>query len=149
MLRGELPIFITSCSIGNVAMCEQLLNDCSEEQKKMLLETRYTILRLTAIYFVVIGYVTTVLVGTRQTEQRSQDYVKLFNLLLSHGARVDARDLCGKTVLHYAIGPLCREGVYFSILVCFLLLLPYTIIVIIIIIISYHIISYLFISLLL
>ena len=30
-------------------------------------------------------------------------------LLLAAGARVDARDLCGKTVLHYLVGPMFKE----------------------------------------
>jgi hypothetical protein len=39
-----------------------------------------------------------------------RDYCGVMKLLIDNGARVDARDLCGKTVLHYAMGPLCAEG---------------------------------------
>lgn len=36
----------------------------------------------------------------------SVDHVAVAKVLLSHGARCNARDVFGKTILHYAIGPL-------------------------------------------
>ena len=38
------------------------------------------------------------------------DQLGVVKLLLEHGARPDARDLCGKSFLHYAMGPLNRFG---------------------------------------
>jgi hypothetical protein len=44
------------------------------------------------------------------------DFAQTMQLLLDAGARVDARDLCGKTVLHYLVGPLFKEPVGWSML---------------------------------
>jgi hypothetical protein len=85
------------------------LNGCrTQEQKRQLLEKRVTILRLLAIFFAVIG-MGTVSMATNAVRD-SRDYSGVMKLLIDNGARVDAKDLCGKTILHYVIGPLCVEG---------------------------------------
>jgi hypothetical protein len=85
------------------------LNGCrTQEQKRQLLEKRVTILRLPAIFFTVIG-MGTVSMATNAVRD-SRDYYGVMKLLIDNGARVDAKDLCGKTILHYVIGPLCVEG---------------------------------------
>lgn len=45
-----------------------------------------------------------------RTANAKSEHVKVVQLLLEHGARPDARDLCGKTIIHYCTGPLCMPG---------------------------------------
>ena len=56
----------------------------------------------------VIGIATIQLPLRTNNESTTEGHVAVAKLLLSHGARCDARDLFGKTILHYAIGPLYK-----------------------------------------
>jgi hypothetical protein len=49
-------------------------------------------------------------VGPPKRGPDTRDYYGVMKLLIDNGARVDAKELCGKTILHYAMGPLCVEG---------------------------------------
>ena len=88
---------------------EELIKCTTDEEKKVLVETRHTILRLPPLLLALIGYSTVRLPGGigRDNSKGVKDTVKL---LLEHGARCDARDLCGKTIVHYAAGPLCTPS---------------------------------------
>jgi hypothetical protein len=102
-MSSNCPSFIKCCLIGNASVVRKELESCSSlEAKTALLETRYSILRFSAIYFTIVGM--------RQLVGGGGDHPGVLKLLLEHGARVNARDLIGKTVMHYIIGPLCTVG---------------------------------------
>ena len=71
------------------------------------MEKRRSILRLPAIWFPLFGHV-------HIRGYPPPDYVGTLRLLLEHGARPDARDICGKTFVHYASGPLCIDAMVFE-----------------------------------
>jgi ankyrin repeat protein len=75
-----------------------------KEQIKALLETRHCILRQTALVLAIVGAVNSY---AASLYNRRADHVAVVKLLLSHGARTDARDLCGKTAIHYCTSRLC------------------------------------------
>lgn len=101
---GTAPDFIVACFTGNINVCMNLLSSISSAQEKAsLLETRYSVLRFSAIFFAVVGQ-------AQVSDYPGKNNFEVIHFLLSNGARVDARDLCGKTVLHYLTGPLFQEG---------------------------------------
>eukprot|EP01032_Pedospumella_encystans_P013920 gene13920-16007_t len=107
LMNNGLPPFIIGCMVGNLDMCTKLLSDCdTTEKKKALLETRYSVLRLSPLFFTAIGFAT---MGFLHATGKKQN-LEVAQLLLEHGARPDARDLCGKTIIHYCAGPLCAPG---------------------------------------
>ena len=71
----------------------------------MLLIKRHGIWRYTPLMITVIGKAIGPPLHTHK-EGASEGHVAVAKVLLTHGARCDARDLFGKTILHYAIGPL-------------------------------------------
>ena len=105
VMRGALPPFIIGCVSGSLGVVTKLLAECdTEEKKRALLETRYSILRLPPIIFAVIGFA---MIASASVAKENLAVVKL---LLENGARCDARDLCGKNIVHYCAGPLCAPG---------------------------------------
>lgn len=105
---GAFPQFIMACMTESYDVCKSLLEGCVQEgQKRELLESRHSILRLTALALTAVGYRTVRVVGGLTG---SASYLNIVKLLLEHGARPDARDICGKTIVHYCMGPLCIEG---------------------------------------
>ena len=82
----------------------EVLNDA---QKTNLLEKRRSVLRLSALWFPLLGHV-------HIRSYPPPDYIGTLKLLLEHGARPDARDICGKTFIHYASGPLCIDAMVFE-----------------------------------
>ena len=67
----------------------------SSASKNQLLEFRIGVLRATPLMLTVLGC------AMHNQGERCVDVVLL---LLQHGARVDAKDVCGKTALHYICG---------------------------------------------
>ncbi len=98
---------------GNAEMCRKLLSEADKDEITQHLETRYTILRLPALFFAFIS----VGFGFAVVNDRSggvSNRIEVVRVLLSFGDRVDARDFIGKTLLHYAMGPLCRPPTTFE-----------------------------------
>lgn len=91
---------------GNAEGVKKSLEACEPDEKVALLETRYTILRLSPIFFAIIGMSQLRIVNG----SAKPSYREVMKLLLEHGARYQARELTGKTLLHYIMGPLCFEG---------------------------------------
>jgi hypothetical protein len=77
------------------------------EQLNVLLETRHCILRQTALMLAIVGGVNSYAADLYNPRA---DHVAVVKLLLSYGARTDARDLCGKTAIHYCTSRLCLQG---------------------------------------
>ena len=102
--EGKLPAFAFNCMAGNLGECEAELSRCegNTEMITELLEMRYSLLRFSALFFAVVGYI-----QLRGGTKRNGEVV---DLLIKHGARVDARDVIGKNVIHYICGPLNPEG---------------------------------------
>ena len=102
--RKAMNPFITMCTIGNVEGCEVYLDRIpSAELKVAMLEGRHCILRQSAIFFAIVGYLNGV---AAYGDTGPSNHLGVVKLLIKHGARCDARDLCGKTVLHYCLGRL-------------------------------------------
>ena len=114
--RDDLPAFVTGCILGSIDMCRDFLTCvamCTPEDKLSTLETRHSILRLPPLFCVLIGYVrlqSALVAAGKEGMGKQREFLDIMKLLLKHGARCDARDLCGKTLIHYAIGPLCKQG---------------------------------------
>ena len=75
-------------------LCAQISSSAS---KRELIEFRTGVLRATPLMLTILGCA---------IYQRHSfvDVIDVCRLLLQHGARVDARDVCGKTALHYICG---------------------------------------------
>lgn len=103
-----LPPFIMFCTIGNVEGVQAFIDMCDNEADKVeMLETRHCILRQSPIFFAIVG----LLNGYAAWGYNGpSDHLGVVKLLLKHGARCDARDQCGKTVLHYCLGSLNIPG---------------------------------------
>ena len=69
----------------------------SSASKQQLLELRTGVLRTTPLMLTILGCAI----------YRRPSCVDVCRLLLQHGARVDAKDVCGKTALHYICGMVC------------------------------------------
>jgi hypothetical protein len=108
-LQGGLPPFIMACLIGSPEGCAKMLEECKDQaEKTKMLETRHSLLRLSPIFFAAIGFATIrAMMGGANDGASSVEVVRI---LLAHGARPDARDVCGKTIVHYCCGALCRPG---------------------------------------
>lgn len=103
---GLLSTFAHNCVSGRVTDVRKALEEATKRGPaalRSLLETRETSLRLSPI----------LMVATVNKQQEA--IVKVAELLLSYGARPDARDVCGKTVCHYGMGAMATD---FSIKVC-------------------------------
>ena len=100
-LKNKLfPNFNLYVMQGNLEACYYILNSCqTKEEKISLLETRYGIQRFSALFFAFLGQ--RILTPTGPT-----DYIGVIKLLIEHGARVDAKNFLGKTVIFYATGVL-------------------------------------------
>lgn len=104
----RLDSFALKCIIGNCAGVRADLEACiTAAQKTELLETRRSILRLPAIWFPLLGH-------AQVRGHPTPDNLGTLRVLLHHGARPDSRDICGKTFVHYASGPLCIDEVVFK-----------------------------------
>jgi hypothetical protein len=108
-LNGGLPHFVMACVIGSVEGCRKMINECPDvKAKTALLETRFSLLRLSPIFLAAIGFGTVGAIGGVRND--GSGHIGVMRLLLEHGARPDARDVCGKTIIHYCCGPLCKPG---------------------------------------
>ena len=59
LLTRNLPPFVIGCLVGSTEICTKLLAECDTEEKKTaLLETRYSVLRLSPLFFATIGFAT-------------------------------------------------------------------------------------------
>lgn len=96
------------CFMGMQSGAEELLQEAaavSKDKVREKLEARIGVNRLSALHFAFIG------IGLRPSPigfggSHGADYIKLVSVLLRYGANPCAKDMCGKTVAHYAIGPL-------------------------------------------
>ena len=104
--RRVPPVVIHFLS-GNVSEIRAGLERAREAGRLTeFLEMRYGLLRSTPLMLLVMGCGQ----GFRCDDRSTRfDFLETMRLLLEAGARVDARDLCGKTVLHYLVGPLFKE----------------------------------------
>jgi ankyrin repeat protein len=95
--QGTFSDFITAVMNGDLKTVQKILADTDDKTK--LLEKRHTILRLPALFLAVVGHriVSSPVPG---------DAVGVVISLLENGARCDARDLLGKTIIDYAVGAL-------------------------------------------
>jgi len=109
-----------ACFLGDSIALQQLLHDGEKENidKKHLLERRMSLLRLTALHCVVIGCknkhagsmisVKVATSGWRDFYRGVEhEFATCAEVLLAHGARVDARDVAGFTAL--AIATNCTD----------------------------------------
>ena len=99
----SLPEFVMACMTGDRVRCAMHLEACVGDRDKLkkLVERRYTILRLPALFLTLIGSRT----FRRPSGAELDGHVGVAELLIEKGhARVDALDLCGKTILQYACG---------------------------------------------
>ncbi len=105
--EGRVPEVVIHFLSGNVSeICAALESARADGRLTEFLEMRFGLLRSTPLMLVVMGC------GQEfRCDDRSVtfDFLETMRLLLEAGARVDARDLCGKTVLHYLVGPLFKE----------------------------------------
>jgi len=97
--------------MGDVTGVTACLEACSSpHEKRVLLETRLGIMRFSPLFLTISGM--------RKLRQKDGepvlDHVGTAKLLLDHGARPDARDLLGKTPLHYICGPLNDCSKFFT-----------------------------------
>lgn len=103
VFRNALPPFVMACMLGKADVVADCLEKATTpDEKKKLLETRYGILRLSPLFLVIIAH-KTIILGPAHLRKP----VEVVRVMIKHGVRVDARDLCGKTVIHYACGMLC------------------------------------------
>lgn len=112
LIRNDgLSPFLVACTQGKVKECQVMLAAClDQDAKSMLLETRYSLVRLSAIFFVAIGFAVVRPTMTGKEDNTGSNYIEVMRLLLREGARPDARDVCGKTIVSYCCGPLCQLG---------------------------------------
>jgi hypothetical protein len=112
--EGKVPPVVIHFLSGNVSEIRAALDSARAHNRMTeFLEIRFGLLRSTPLMLVVMGC------GQEFRCDDSSvrfDFVETMQLLLDAGARVDARDLCGKTVLHYLVGPLFKEPVGWSML---------------------------------
>lgn len=102
--RKLLPPFIMFCTIGNVEGVQAFIDMCDNDEDKVeMLETRHCVLRQSPIFFAIVGHLNGY---AAWGYDGPSDHLGVVKLLLKHGARCDARDQCGKTVLHYCLGHL-------------------------------------------
>mmetsp|Transcript_28284 Transcript_28284/g.47553 ORF Transcript_28284/g.47553 Transcript_28284/m.47553 type:complete len:372 (+) Transcript_28284:551-1666(+) len=101
---------------GDLEGCKKELAKCdTPEKKSALLETRCSITRVTPLMATFIGYASIIghavrIVPGVNNPTFVENHRAVVQLLLDHGARYNANDLCGKTIIHYVSGPLCKEG---------------------------------------
>jgi hypothetical protein len=111
---GVVSQFAASCVGGDVARVQAMLAQAADrrpdqqpsEELLRLLETRETSMRLTPLLLIVSAG-KNVLGHSSDNNENSpfrQSQIKVAELLLSYGARPDAKDVCGKTVCHYGAG---------------------------------------------
>jgi hypothetical protein len=109
LLHSGFSRFVIACIFGSAERCKKMLEECPDQDARTdLLETRFSLLRLSPIFFAAIGFGTIRAVGGASNDGSGN--VEVVRLLLKHGARPDARDVCGKTIIHYCCGPLCKPG---------------------------------------
>ena len=112
--EDKVPQVVIHFLSGNVSEIRAALESArAHDRMAEFLEIRFGLLRSTPLMLVVMGCGQ----GIRCDDSSARfDFLETMQLLLDAGARVDARDLCGKTVLHYLVGPLFKEPVGFSML---------------------------------
>jgi hypothetical protein len=105
--QGDVPPIVIHFLSGNVSEIRAALEGARADGRVTeLLESRFGLLRSTPLMLVVTGCGQDI----RSVDRNLKiDFFETMRLLLEAGARVDARDLCGKTVLHYLVGPLFKE----------------------------------------
>jgi hypothetical protein len=107
-----IPDFAECCVSGNVSRMRTILRQADtdpiypSETLRQLLEKRETTQRLTPLLLIMS-------MGKQLKPRTSYDVVssqlKAVQLLLEYGARPDAKDVCGKTVCHYGMGPYATD----------------------------------------
>mmetsp|Transcript_49413 Transcript_49413/g.119862 ORF Transcript_49413/g.119862 Transcript_49413/m.119862 type:complete len:540 (+) Transcript_49413:84-1703(+) len=117
---GTLSKFAVSCSYGDVANVKRMLEEASASSASStddgnpplelikLLETRETSMRLTPLMLIVSAGKNFAIMSGSESEL-SSNQIKVAKLLLSYGARPDAKDVCGKTVCHYGAGAMATD----------------------------------------
>ena len=105
--QTRLSPFMLSCALGDVGRVQAALaaaRAAGEEATSQLLERRETNLRIPPLHAVIIGAnnmaTTEAGVKKRPPWSHAVDHVQVARLLLDAGARADAKDLCGYTMLH-------------------------------------------------
>ena len=96
---GNQSTMAMACLTGNLHQVQRELRDLTGTQLTERLERRETTLRLSPIFFCLIGerY-------PRPPNSPQGQHLCIARELLARGARPDARDVCGKTVAHYGAG---------------------------------------------
>jgi hypothetical protein len=100
--------FALACINGDVKVVKEELKrieTASQQDLIKLLETRETSMRLTPLHLILsVGKTLMVTTVISQIKPKHEDHLEIAKLLLKYGARVDARDVCGKSVCHYGAG---------------------------------------------
>lgn len=105
--EGRAPAVVLHLLSGNASQVGAAVERARADGcLTQFLEKRFGLLRSTPLMLVVAGCGQEFRSGDSSVRV---DYFETMQLLLAAGARVDARDLCGKTVLHYLVGPLFKE----------------------------------------
>jgi hypothetical protein len=108
-MQGGLSPFVMACLICSPEGCAKMLAECKDQEERIkLLETRHSLLRLSPIFFAAIGFATIRAMMGGSNDGASS--VEVVRILLANGARPDARDVNGKTIVHYCCGALCQPG---------------------------------------
>ena len=97
---GNASTMAMACLTGNLHQVQRELRDLTGTQLTERLERRETTLRLSPIFFCLIGDRQL----ARPPNSPQGQYLCIAKELLARGARPDARDVCGKTVAHYGAG---------------------------------------------
>jgi len=97
---GNHSTMALACLTGNLHQVQRELRDLTGTQLTERLERRESTLRLSPIFFCLIGDRQL----ARPPNSPQGQYICIAKELLARGARPDARDVCGKTVAHYGAG---------------------------------------------
>ena len=118
---GLISEFGMACMTGCFEQVRDDLTKASAEKKRELLEFRETTLRLSPVLLTIVGSKHFQFCGTSPIDQlaglidpsggdrREMKRTKVVEELLSHGARPDARDVYGKTAVHYGAGSMATD----------------------------------------
>lgn len=112
LTEGKVSEFAMLCLTGNVTEAQKMIDVVtknSEQQPwsrnpnlKALLETRETSMRLSPLLLVVSA-------GKNVPDVPKELHVQIATLLLKYGANPTAKDVLGKTVVHYGAGAFATE----------------------------------------
>lgn len=109
--EGKVSKFAMLCVMGNFVEVKKMIDDVTKSSEepwsrnpklKALLETRNTSMRLSPLLLIVSA-------GKNLPAVSKKLHVKIATLLLKYGADPTARDVLGKTVVHYGAGAFATE----------------------------------------